>query len=317
MMNKPIDRNTPILITGASGVLGQALLSYLQQEGFTDILSPSRNEMDLLCPRSVANYFEKYRPAIVVHLAAVVFGLGGNLKYQMRSLIDNTAINNHLFGALASYPVERIFFAGTVASYPVPYRHMPLVESDFFEGLPHSGEFGYAMAKRHAYAYLNLLTQEMGTRCTYGVFTNLYGAHDRFDIENGHVIPSLVAKAYDAALHDKPLDVWGNGAAERDFLHAHDAARAILCCLEKNDNNDLINISSATGISIREITEILAEIASVNEVRFDDTKPVGIVSRVIDNQRLLALGFQPSVSIKEGLMMTYQWYASNVESIRK
>lgn len=309
--------NTSLLVTGSGGVLGNAVLTHFRSKGFTRLFAPAREEMNLLDSASTQAYFSKHRPQAVVHLASVVFGLGGNLKHQMRSALENTAINNNLFAALQSYPTERLFFAGTVASYPFPYKAMPLAEESFFEGLPHYGEFGYAMAKRHAYTYLRILGEEASLRYTYGIFTNLYGPHDRFDTENGHVIPSLIAKAHAAAQSGMPLEIWGDGSAERDFLHAEDAARAILLCLDQDDENRLINISSGQGVTIRYLAQTAAAAAGVKQLHFDSSKPVGIPRRVVDNQKLTRLGFVPSISIEDGLARTYNWYAANSATIRR
>ncbi len=306
------------LVTGSGGVLGRAVVDQLNQCGFGDVLSPSRRELDLLDPNATEAFLAANSPDVVVHLAATVFGLGGNMKNQQRAVIENSAINHHLFSAVAKYPVEKFFFAGTVASYPYPYREMPLKEEQFFNGLPHSGEFGYAMAKRHAYSYLRILGQETGMRCTYGIFTNLYGNHDRFDVEGGHVIPSLIAKAHDAASRGVPLDVWGDGSAERDFLHADDAASAIMLCLNNDDEAErLINISSGEAVSVRHITECIASEAGVTDIRFNSDKPVGIQKRVVDNTQLKSLGFVPKVTIEDGLSRTYRWFTENQVNIRQ
>jgi GDP-L-fucose synthase len=292
------------------------LIRLLQFEGFTQLLTPERQEMDLLDPVSTQTYFSKHRPQAVIHLASFVFGLGGNLKYQMRSAIENTAINNNIFASIEKYPVKNFFYAGTVASYPFPYRVMPLTEECFFEGLPHYGEFGYAMAKRHAYTYLRILSEEIGLYFTYGIFTNLYGQNDRFDIENGHVIPSLIAKSYISAQSGNALDVWGDGNAERDFLHAEDAARAILICLDQNKESCIINISSGFGVTIRHLAETIANIAGISQLIFSTDKPVGIPRRVVDNSQLTHLGFTQSIPIEKGLALTYEWYVSNTNNIR-
>ena len=316
-MASDIQQNSTVLITGAGGVLGKAVTACFQREGFVNLLTPSRVEMDLLNSESVHAYFKKHQPKVVIHLAATVFGLGGNLRYQMRAALENTLINDYFFSALQCYPPEYVFFAGTVASYPFPYSGMPLIENSFFNGLPHSGEFGYAMAKRHAYTYLHLLNKEMGLRFTYGILTNLYGPYDRFDISNGHVIPSLIAKAHDAVKNGHDLEVWGDGAAERDFLYSEDAARAILYCFDHDQKNQLINISSGQGVSIRHVAEIIGGASGVKNIRFATDKPTGIPRRVVNNQRLLDLGFKPSVSMEEGLMETYRWYANNLEIVRR
>lgn len=312
-----LDREAPLLITGAGGVLGRAILSYLKDEGFTNLLTPSREAMNLLEYDSTESYLDSHKPKYIIHLASVVFGLGGNLKFQMNSVLDNTAINNNLFLALQNHPVSDFFFAGTVASYPFPYRTLPLQEHEFFEGLPHYGEFGYAMAKRHAYSYLQILAKETGMRYSYGIFTNLYGEYDRFDQVNGHIIPSLITKAHSASEQGGLFEVWGDGLAERDFLHSADAARAVLMCLENDSNQLLINISSGKAVQIGHIAETIAKIAGIKEIKFASDKPVGIPCRVVDNTQLKQLGFTPSVSIEAGLLRTYQWYSSNLGIIRR
>lgn len=312
-----MNRNTVLLITGSTGVLGTALVKLLKSKGFNKLLTPKRQEMDLLDSLSTETYFSKYRPQAIIHLASCVFGLGGNLKYQMKSVIENTTINNNIFASIEKYPVKDFFYAGTVASYPFPYRTMPLNEDSFFDGLPHYGEYGYAMSKKHAHTYLKILSKEIGLRYTYGIFTNLYGQNDRFDSENGHVIPSLIRKAYVSSQTGDAMEVWGDGKAERDFLHTEDAAKAILLCMDQNNENRLINISSGIGVSIGFIAETLSILAKVPRLIFSTDKPVGIPRRIVDNKQLISMGFKQSITIEEGLSLTYNWYKSNLGKIRK
>ncbi|MEL6845052.1 MAG: NAD-dependent epimerase/dehydratase family protein, partial [Bacteroidota bacterium] len=208
-----------------------------------------------------------------------------------------------------------------VASYPFPYSSMPLEEKDFFAGLPHGGEFGYAMAKRHAHAFLDILSKEKDITFTYGILTNLYGPGDRFDIENGHVVPSLVAKANQAANDGTVLNVWGNGEATRDFLFIEDAARAIEHCIKHQEHpslaNGLVNISSAQEVSIRTLAECIAQHSGDVPIEFDKSGAVGVPRRVIDNTKLLASGFSGFTSIEEGIKATCKWYAENVGVVRR
>ncbi|TPN83191.1 NAD-dependent epimerase/dehydratase family protein [Mesorhizobium sp. CU2] len=317
LMSSASKLDSRCLVTGASGVLGRAIVRQLERLGVRDVLRPSRQELDLLDENETRRYFSTYRPDTVIHLAATVFGLAGNMKNQLRAVTENSAINHHIFSAIAKYPVNNFFFAGTVASYPYPYLEMPLREDNFFTGLPHSGEFGYAMAKRHAYSYLEILCKEIGMRYTYGIFTNLYGDHDRFDVTNGHVIPSLVVKAHRAALTKTPLEVWGDGTAERDFLHAEDAARGVMLCLTNAGLQNFVNISSGIGVTIRQVTECIASEAGVSDVRFNVDRPVGIRSRVVDNSKLRSAGFAPEISLQCGLARTYKWYEDNQAGIRQ
>lgn len=315
VINK-MQKDSIILITGAGGLLGRATQKVLDGAGYTRVLTPTRQQLNLSSKESTEQYFSDHNPTVVIHLASMVFGLGGNLKNQFSSALENTLINQNLFSIASQNQIERIFFAGTVASYPYPYISLPLKEEDFFYGLPHYGEFGYAMAKRHAYTFLEILSKEKSIKYAYGIFTNLYGENDRFNIESGHVVPSLIAKTYEASISNSPLSVWGNGTAERDFLHIDDAARGLLKCLESADNT-MINISSGSGVSIGKIARTLGNLAGIKEIIFDSEKPVGIQSRIVDNSRLKALGFSPEVSIESGLEKVYNWYSSNIKNIRK
>lgn len=315
-MNK-ITQNSKVLVTGAGGGLGKVLLSTLRSRGYSMVLAPSRYDLNLLDAESVSRYIGMHQPNAVVHLAALVFGLQGNLDNQMRSLLENSQINANIFSALNINPVDYFFFAGTVASYAYPYKRIPLAEEDFFSGLPHDGEFGYAMSKRHAYAYLKILKDTKGTNFTYGIFTNLYGENDRFNDNAGHVIPSLITKANRALLEKKPLLVWGDGTAERDFLHFDDAAQAILRCMEIGTTPELVNISSGRSTSIRMLTELVCKTAGVADVEFQIDKPVGIQSRVVDNTLLRNLGFSQSIGLDFGIQRLYRWYSENMSGVRQ
>ncbi len=305
------------MVTGAGGGLGKALLFLLRRQGYSTLLTPSRQDLNLLDAESVIRYIGLHRPNAVVHLAAVVYGLQGNLDNQMCSLLENSQINANVFVAINSYPVDYFFFAGTVAAYPYPYKRIPLIEDNFFDGLPHGGEFGYAMSKRHAYAYLKVLKDTKGTNFTYGIFTNLYGENDRFNDNTGHVIPSLIMKANRARIEKKPFIVWGDGTAERDFLHFDDAAKAILRCMEISTTPELVNISSGTSTSIRMLSELVCKSAGVKDIEFQIDKPVGIQSRVVDNTVLRSLGFNQSINLDFGIRRLHRWYSENILGVRE
>ncbi len=312
-----VDLNAKILVTGAHGGLGQALLACLDSHGFTNVLAPSKKQLDLLDVDATRDFIKKEDPVIVLHLASVVFGLLGNIENQMRSLGENTVINSNLFSSIETSNVKYIFFAGTVASYPYPYSRLPLLESDFFKGLPHRGEFGYAMAKRHAYPYLEMLKDTRDVKFTYGIFTNLYGRGDRFNERNGHVIPSLIMKAHRAKREGMPLTVWGNGTAKRDFLHFNDAAEAIVMCLKSGGSDNLINISSGVALEMGRLSEIIAGCAEIEDIVYLKDKPIGISERVVDNSILRLLGFEITVPIEDGISDLYRWYCDNLNDVRE
>lgn len=304
-----------ILVTGSSGVLGKAILAELSRQGYDEVLAPSSSELDLRDASAVRKYLEEYEPYAIFHLASLVFGLAGNMARQLESINTNTQINVGLLGSLAGSTVKKVFFAGTVASYPFPYKSTPLIEADFFDGLPHYGEFGYAFAKRHAYGYLEILRKEVGIDYVYGIFTNIYGPHDRFNVVSGHVVPSLISKLYSAIRDGTEFEVWGNGTAERDFIYADDAARASIFCML--NASGLINISSGKATTIREVSEHLVKIAGHNQpIKWQTDKPIGIPRRVVDNKLLMSKGFTLKTDIFDGLEATYRWYKENHEKAR-
>jgi len=244
-----------ILITGATGLLGAAIVSKLKSQGYVNLLIPTHKELDLLEINMAESWFNKHKPSYVFHLASLVYGLKGNLENQLKSIHQNTQINLNILNACANYSIKKIFFAGTVASYPFPYPSLPLEEKFFLDGEPHAGEYGYATAKRHALSYLKILKETKNIDYCYGIFTNMYGINDRYDIDGGHVIPALIKKALNAIQTDKKsLTVWGNKNTTRDFLNSKDAAHAAILCMQSFTGT--INIASGESISIEIIDEI-------------------------------------------------------------
>lgn len=308
-------QDSRILVTGSGGVLGSALIQELSEGGYVNVMSPSRAELDCSDKASVEPWFFEHRPEYVFHLASLVFGLKGNLDNQLRSLQENVRIADTILDAASRFSVRKVFYAGTVAAYAYPYGKLPLEEGAFWNGEPHGGEYGYAVAKRYALSLLKVLRDSRGLDFSYGIFTNLYGPRDRFDTVNGHVIPSLVRKAFDARRERKPLRVWGRPDTVRDFLYSHDAARAALHCM--NVDLELVNISSGEGKSMAEVVAaIKAQFSNSLAVTWDSEAPIGIPHRVVDNSLLTSSGFKPSYSLEEGVSRTVDWYRVNEQVVR-
>ncbi|MDR0528959.1 MAG: NAD-dependent epimerase/dehydratase family protein [Zoogloeaceae bacterium] len=310
----PASRST--LVTGSAGALGTAILQELADAGYTNILHPAKSEMDCLDPTSVDRWFEEHRPEYVFHLAAVVYGLQGNLDNQIRGLRENVRVADTVLSACARFSVKKVFYAGTVAAYGYPYVSLPLREEDAWKGEPHGGEYGYASAKRYAYALLRVLRQSAGLDFSYGLFTNLYGENDRFNTRSGHVIPSLLAKAECAAQTDKKLHVWGRPDVTRDFLYTRDAARAAILCMEHN--LPLVNISSGQETSMNELVTIINQhYNNALNVVWQKNQPVGIPRRSVDNSLLRSHGFSPQTTLKNGIQNTIQWLKNHKTNIRE
>lgn len=305
-----------ILITGSSGLLGTALKTKFSEFGFCNILSPSKSELDLLNQKKCDLYFQKNAIEIVIHLAGYVLGLGGNLKNQILSFEKNSLINFNLISTIANYKVKKLFFAGTVASYPYSYLDAPLKEENFFDGLPHHGELGYALAKRNAYNHLVLLQKETNLEFTYGVLTNLFGKNDRFNEINGHVLPSLISKAFNAKKNNDVFKIWGNGLSKRDFMYSEDAANIIIETLFLKESL-VLNIASGKSQKISDAVSIISDFFNIKKIEYEENKPFGISERSINTERLLQHIQLKNTPFEIALIETCEWYQKNYKNARR
>ena len=296
-----------VLVTGSGGLLGTEIVECINNN-YKDIklVTPRSFDVDFRSKLETDKLFtEEADIDTVIHLAAVVFGLKGNMLNHYKALHQNTMIDSNIFDACKQNGVKKIFYASSVAAYGFPFVKMPLIEDDFLIGAPHHGEFGYSMAKRHAYSYLKVLS-ESNISCTYGLLTNLYGKHDTYNKTTGHVIPSLICKALEAQMNKNPslrkLSVWGDGTSSRDFMYAKDAARAVLHLLSTSEKKfGVYNIASGITSKISDVAEILASSLSLYDVGFDITQPTGIQSRSVSVDRLNEVGFSCNYNLKSGL----------------
>lgn len=312
-----MDKNDVILITGAGGVLGYGLLQALNERKYINILSPNSSELNALDEKSVDDYFRKNKPSYVFHLASLVYGLQGNLDNQLKSLCSNTLINQNIILACKNHNVKKIFFAGTVASYPYPYKSLPLKEDSFLEGEPHWGEYGYANAKRYALAYLKIMKEYEGIDYCYGVFTNLFGQNDKFDTKNGHVIPSLIEKAISSVNNNVfKLNVWGRPDTTRDFLFSYDAGVAAVMAM--NNYSGVINIASGKESLMQDVTNAInAYFGQRLDIVWDPDAPVGVPKRSVDVTRLEKIGFETTLNLNNDIATVIEWYKNNLDGIRK
>ena len=305
-----------ILITGVKGLVGAHLSEYLRSEGFTNIIGIGTSDCDLTDRGAVVTFFETVRPRFVFHMAAYVAGIMGNMRNQALSFLRNTLINTHVVEASHLVGVRKICAMGTVAMYPELMTRDPLREDTVWLGPPHSSERGYAHAKRGMLAQLDVYRESYGMSYAFALSTNLYGPNDRFDIENGHVIPSLVRKFFEARQSSQHVTVWGDGSARRDFLYVKDAVRGLRLIMDHIDGP--VNLATGETHAIRDIVGILAQHTGMAErVVWDPMRPSGQAFRAYDVSKLLDVGFGCQASISESLCSTYDWYAAHVSSARR
>lgn len=301
-----------IVVTGGGGVLGKALAEELRR-GSEPVHLLSRTEADLLDTPKTLVAFKALKPRLVYHLAGRVHGLGGNARFPADVFRDNIRINTNVIEAAAASGCEKIVAVSTVAIYNAD-APKPVRETSIWTGEPHGGERAYGHAKRAMLAMLQAYSDQYGLAFAYPIMTNLYGPHDRFDPVNGHVIPSLITKFHRNRLAQVPIEIWGTGIAERDFLYATDAARALVLIADRHEGP--INVATGEAVPIRTAVELMQQHTGLNDVSWDTSKPNGELYRRYDISQLAGLGFKPEISLAEGLGKTYDWYADAYPNVR-
>ncbi len=305
---------TKVLVTGASGVVGSALVEDLRTHGY-EVVPVTSADGDLRDQAQAERIIAKAAPDAVVHLAARVHGLMGNIHAQGRAYLDNVRMNTNVVDSARLAGVRKVVGMGSTAIYS-DAAPRPLSEADVWAGAPHGSEAGYAHAKRAMLAQLEAYREEYGLDYAVALSTNLYGPGDRFDEAQGHVLPSLVSKFHRAVSTDTPVRVWGTGTPTRDFVYSTDAARALRLILE--GFSGVINLATGTSVTIREAVETLADVSGyTREIEWDSSKPDGQHARTYDVEKITTLGWAPEVSLRDGLETTYRWYAEHHVTARR
>lgn len=298
-----------ILVTGAGGLVGSAVVDHLKKNGFEKITAVTRDTCDLINKRDTENLFLNENPKFVFHAAARVYGIMGNMRNQALSFYDNTLINTNVIHACHLCKTKKITVMGTGAVYPYPSPRLPLVESDVFLGRPHAAEEYYAHSKRSALAMLEAYKADYGLNWAYVISCNLFGPRDKFDTFYGHVVPSLIAKFHRAREIGGPVSVWGDGSAKRDFLYVKDCAEAVYKIMLNGEGP--INMGSGKVLSIREIVAALGKITEMEDrIEWDPSKPNGQDYRAYDLKKLSLLEFRPRFSLESALKETWDWYCA-------
>lgn len=316
MHNKQqVDRTARILITGGTGLVGRALKKVLSDEGFSNILPIGSRDCDLRDGGAVQSVFADIRPEYVFHLAARVHGIGGNKKYKSDILFDNVMINTNVIEFARRAGVNKVVAMGSGCVYPELKGQQELFEEQIWNGPPHPSEDSYAHSKRLMLAQLQAAKEQYGLASAFVISGNLYGPHDNFDVEEGHVIPSLVAKFFEAAQTGNSVKVWGSGVAIRDFSYCDDAAHALYEVLLKIEGP--VNLGSGYRHPIKDIVLSLQRNCGKSvRIEWDASKPDGQLERYYNLDKLASTGFKAKIQLDEGIRNTYEWYSANWRTAR-
>jgi GDP-L-fucose synthase len=299
-----------ILITGGAGFLGSHVVAALRARGCDRILTPRRATCDLTHEANVARLFAEERPEIVIHLAAVVGGIGANRAHPGRFFYENVIMGALLLEHARRAGVEKFVGVGTICAYP-KFTAVPFKEDDLWNGYPEETNAPYGIAKKMLLVQGQAYRQEYGLNVIHLLPVNLYGPRDNFDPESSHVIPALIRKCVEARDegHDE-ITVWGDGTATREFLYVEDCAEALIRATERYDQAEPVNIGAGSEISIRDLVTLIAEATGFRgRIAWDTTKPNGQPRRSLDTSRAAAtFGFRASTDFCDGLRRTIGWF---------
>jgi GDP-L-fucose synthase len=299
-----------ILLTGGSGFLGRHVHEALLARGARDVVVPRKAEYDLTEEDAVARLFRDHRPSVVIHLAAIVGGIGANREKPGQFLYDNLMMGAQLMEYARRSGVEKFVGIGTICSYP-KFTPVPFREADLWNGYPEETNAPYGLAKKM------LLVQGQAYRAQYGfnaihlLPVNLYGPGDNFDRSSSHVIPALMLKCQEAMDRgEREIVCWGDGSPTREFLYVADCADAIVGATERYEGPEPVNVGAGFEISIRDLAELISELMGFEgEIRWDTTKPNGQPRRCLDVSRAReAFGFEATTDFRSGLEKTVEWF---------
>jgi GDP-L-fucose synthase len=307
-MKKHYLHNKKVLITGGNGFLGTHLTRLIEKEKPKRLYTPSVKELDLVrlddCRKAVENI------DIVIHLAAIVGGIGYNQKIPGQMFYDNLMMGAQLMEEARKAGVKKFVGIGTICAYP-KFTPIPFKEEDLWNGYPEETNAPYGLAKKMLLVQGQAYRQQYGFNSIYLLPVNLYGPGDNFDPKSSHVIPAMIKKFVDAKTKgSNKVTVWGTGKPTREFLYVEDAAKAIMLATEKYNKPNPVNLGSSFEISIRDLAETIAKLTGFSgEIVFDDTKPDGQPRRKLDISRAeKEFGFMATTDFYKGLKKTIEWY---------
>ncbi len=302
-----------IVVTGGAGFLGSFILEKLRARGCGAILVPTIEEYDLVKAADIERMYDDMRPDVVIHLAAVVGGIGANREHPGKFFYENLMMGVQLIDQGRLRGIEKFVAIGTVCAYP-KFTPVPFKEDDIWNGYPEETNAPYGLAKKMLLVQSQAYRQEYGFNSIFVLPVNLYGPRDNFDPASSHVIPALIKKCVDAIDSGTDyIECWGTGSASREFIYVEDAAEGILLATEHYNSPEAVNIGSGFEITIKDLVKRIAKFTGfTGEIRWDSSMPDGQPRRCLDVTRARSeFGFEAKTGFDEGLKATIEWYLNN------
>ncbi len=306
-------KNKRIIVTGGKGFLGKHLLKKFTDYGCRNIDVADLPEFNLINIDDIRRMYEEKKPDIVIHLAAKVGGIGFNQEKPAELFYDNLIMGSQLMHEACLRNIEKFVALGTICAYP-KFTPVPFKEEDIWKGYPEETNAPYGLAKKMMLVQSQAYRQQYGFNSIFLLPVNLYGPGDNFDPRSSHVIPALIKKCFDALdKKEASIEVWGTGAATREFFYVEDAAEAIFLAMEKYNKSDPVNIGAGFEISIKELAELIVNLSGFKgTIIWDKTKPDGQPRRMLDTSKASKeFGFQAKTDLITGLTKTINWFRKN------
>jgi len=308
-----------VVVTGGAGFLGSVVVEKLRQRGCRELIVPRSKEFDLRDRAAIIRLYEKARPNIVIHLAAVVGGIGANRANPGRFFYDNAIMGIQLMEYGRLFEVEKFVAVGTVCAYP-KFTPIPFTEDELWNGYPEETNAPYGLAKKMMLVQAQAYRAQYGFNAIYLLPVNLYGPGDNFDMETSHVIPALIRKCFEAKQSGRrEIILWGDGSPTREFLYVEDAAEGLALATERYDGDLPVNLGAGKEIAIRDLAQIIAaEVGFTGEIVWDRTQPNGQPRRCLDvSQAKRLFGFEAVHELGEGIRRTVAWFKSHNQNYRE
>ncbi len=305
--------NLRLLVTGGNGFLGQYVVRACRKSGWKQVLASRKAQYDLTRETDVERLYRETRPDVVIHLAAVVGGIGANRAKPGRFFYENLLMGILMMEHARRTGVKKFVSVGTICSYP-KFTPVPFREEDLWNGLPEETNAPYGLAKKMLLVQGQAYRQQYGFNTIHLLPVNLYGPGDHFDLQNSHVIPGLIRKCVEAVDRGEPeILAWGDGTPTREFLYVEDCAEALAAAVQQYDRPEPMNIGSGHEISIKELANLIAELCGFKgRIAWDTSQPNGQPRRCLDTGRAReALGFRAKTDFREGHRRTIEWYREN------
>ncbi|MFK8024480.1 MAG: GDP-L-fucose synthase family protein [Ilumatobacter sp.] len=310
-----MNRDARVFVAGHRGLVGSAIVRRLERDGFTDIVTATRDQLDLRNQAEVSRWFAANRPDHVFLVAGTVGGIGANSTRPAEFIYDNMMIHGTVVHAAHEVDVTKLLYLGSSCIYP-RHANQPISEDELLNGPLEPTNEAYAIAKIAGIKVCQAYRKQYGRDFISAMPTNLYGPNDNFDLASSHVLPALMRKFHDAKVSGDPeVMIWGTGSPMREFLHVDDLADACLFLMDSYSDDGHINVGTGLDLPIRELALKIRDVVYPEaELVFDHTKPDGMPRKVLDTARLSEIGWKPTITLDDGIASTYDWFLEQVAS---